>query len=154
MIDVVQAVRHTRSDESGLKWDDVDILQYKHEGSHFRDITRQVLFDERSGLGNELRYFEIGPGGHSTLERHEHVHAVIILRGRGRVMIGESVKSIAPFDLVHIPPMTWHQFRAGDDVELGFLCLVPCDRDRPMRPTDEEATRLGSHPDVGPFVRL
>ena len=32
-------------------------------------------------LACELRYFEIAPGGHSTLERHDHLHSVMIIRG-------------------------------------------------------------------------
>jgi ribulose-bisphosphate carboxylase large chain len=30
-----------------------------------------------------VRYFEIAPGGYSTLEKHEHEHVVIPIRGRG-----------------------------------------------------------------------
>ena len=50
-------------------------LAYKADGDHFRDITRQVLFGAETGGASELRYFEIGPDGHSTLERHEHTHS-------------------------------------------------------------------------------
>ena len=60
------------------------MLQYKEEGSApFKDVTRSVLFEEAE-LGYQWRYFEVGAGGHTTLERHEHVHAVMILRGGGR----------------------------------------------------------------------
>jgi len=64
-----------------FRWDGIPVLAYKDAGSHFRDVTRQVLF-EGEGIGAEVRYFEIGPGGWSTLERHEHVHAVFIEIGR------------------------------------------------------------------------
>src|SRR2546427_2468983 len=55
--------------------------------------TRQTLLGE--GTGEEpfnfvTRYFEIQPGGYSTLERHQHPHAVVVLRGRGRVTLGRS----------------------------------------------------------------
>ena len=56
---------------------------YKEDGAApFNSISRQVLFSE-SSIGCELRYFEMAPGGHSTLERHEHTHAVMVLRGHG-----------------------------------------------------------------------
>ena len=148
------AVRHTQRPASGLRWDEVPLKLYKEDGTHFKSITRQVLFGESEGLESEVRYFEILPGGHSTLERHEHVHAVVILTGQGRVLIGDRIESIAAFDLVHVPPLTWHQFRATGDEPLGFLCLVPCDRDRPMRPNEEEADALRSHPTIGSFVRI
>ena len=101
-----------------------------------------------------MRYFEIAPGGHSTFERHAHVHAVMILRGRGRVLVGDVVTAVRERDLVRVPPMHWHQFRADDDAPLGFLCLVACDRDRPQRPSDAEAAELARHPAIGPFMRL
>lgn len=138
----------------GFRWQHVPLKEYKPTGTHFQDITRQTLFGEAQALPSELRYFEIQPGGHSTLERHEHVHAVLVLRGAGRVLVGESVYPLHPFDLVHVPPRTWHQFRAGADDPLGFLCLVDCRRDRPQRPTEAEAEALARHPVAGPFIRL
>ena len=63
-----------------FRWDETDLLAYKEEGSApFKSITRQVLFKEPE-LKCELRYFEVAPHGYSTLERHEHMHAVLILR--------------------------------------------------------------------------
>lgn len=147
-------VRKFRAEDAGYRWDAVPLKAYKPAGTHFQDITRQTLFGEAEELSSELRYFEVGPGGHSTLERHEHVHAVLILQGRGRVMVGEAVHAIEPFDLVHVPPQTWHQFRADADAPLGFLCLVACDRDRPHRPDADEAEALRRSPHVGDFVRL
>jgi quercetin dioxygenase-like cupin family protein len=133
-------------------WEDVEILAYKAQGSaHFRDITRQVLFAAPE-LGCELRYFEIAPGGHSTLERHVHVHAVTVLRGRGRCMVGDAVRELHTHDLVSIPPLTWHQFRAAPDVPLGFLCMVNRERDRPQLPTDEDLEVLRRIPAIAAFL--
>lgn len=147
-------VRSLRPDGDGYRWDGVPLLAYKPEGTHFKGITRQVLFGEAEALDCQLRYFEIEPGGHSTLEQHHHVHAVMIVRGRGRVLVGEAVHALAPLDLVYVPPQTWHQFRADADDALGFLCLVPCDRDRPVRPDAATADALRAHPTIGPFIKL
>lgn len=134
-------------------WQQVERLDYKPEGSApFRDISRQLLF-RTDGLGCELRYFEIAAGGHSTLERHGHEHAVMILRGSGSCLVGETVFAIAEHDLVHIPPMTWHQFRAADDTHLGFLCMVNVERDRPQLPDDTELERLRADPRIAAFIR-
>ena len=147
-------VRRFHQTASGFRWDDVSVKVYKPEGTHFRDITRQVLFEGTAESPTQMRYFEIAPGGHSTFERHEHPHAVFVLRGQGRVLVGETVAPVTAFDLVHVPPMTWHQFRAASDAPLGFVCLVPCDRDRPMRPTPDEAAALRAHPVLREFIRL
>lgn len=143
----------TRRFLDGYRWQDVDCLAYKEEGSAlFRGITRQVLF-ARPELGCELRFFDIEPGGHSTLERHEHVHAVMILRGRGRCLVGDAVRPVAAHDLVHVPPMTWHQFRAAPDAPLGFLCMVNAERDRPQLPTEADRRALESDPAIRAFLR-
>jgi len=134
--------RRFRSSGTAYRWDAVDVLEYKAEGSApFKDVTRQVLFDEPE-LGVQWRYFEVAAGGHTTLERHEHVHAVLILRGRGEALVGTEIYPIAPFDLFSVPPMTWHQFRAAADEPMGFLCLVHSERDRPQLPTDDELAEL------------
>src|SRR3989442_1045920 len=77
------------------------------------------------------RYFEIPTRGYSTLERHQHPHAVVVIRGRGRVMLGDRSCDIAPFDCVYVSPGVAHQFRATGTEPLGFLCTVDRMRDRP-----------------------
>ena len=134
------------------RWDAVAHLPYKEDGAApFKAISRQVLFAEPR-LGCELRYFEMDEGGFSTLERHEHMHAVMILRGHGQCLLGEDVLQVKPFDLVTIPSWTWHQFRATEGEPLGFLCMVNAQRDKPQLPTAEELEALRSHPAVAAFL--
>ena len=125
-----------------FRWQEVDLLAYKHDGeAPFRDITRQVLFHD-PGLGCELRYFEMAAGGFSTLERHEHMHAVTILRGSGHCLLGDRVFPVSALDLVTIPAWTWHQFRASITDPMGFLCMVNVERDRPQLPSPAELEHL------------
>jgi len=135
-----------------FRWEAVAHQPYKQDGSApFKDISRQVLFHERD-LACELRYFEMDAGGYSTLERHEHAHAVMILRGKGECLLGQEVRAIKPFDLVSIPSWTWHQFRATAGEPLGFLCMVNVRRDRPQLPTDDELERLTAVPALARFL--
>ena len=141
-----------RGFQDGYRWQDVTCRPYKDEGAAlFRDISRQVLFDDPA-LECELRYFEMATGGYSTLERHEHVHGVMILRGHGRCLLGETVRDVAPFDLVTIPTLTWHQFRASAEAPLGFLCMVNRLRDRPQLPSDADLAGLRAIPAVAAFL--
>ena len=133
------------------RWRDVDVREYKAEGSApFRDVTRQVLFDDPA-LASQLRYFEVAPGGHTTLERHEHAHAVVVQRGAGRCLIGDTIYELAEHDLVHVPALTWHQFRASADRPLGFLCMVNAERDRPQLPDAAELAQLCQDPRIAAF---
>jgi len=141
-----------RDFRGGFRWDGVDLLAYKQEGAApFKDITRQTLFAD-SRLGCELRYFEMAPGGYSTLEKHGHVHAVLILRGAGQCLLGNAVRRVAEHDLVTIPPWTWHQFKADADGPLGFLCMVNAERDKPRLPTEDELAAMKADPALAAFL--
>jgi quercetin dioxygenase-like cupin family protein len=131
-----------RKHTGDYRWNSVDVLAYKQDGAApFRDVTRQVLFDGQD-LPAQLRYFEVAPGGWTTLERHEHVHSVMVIRGKGQCLVGQEAHELAMHDLVSVPPMTWHQFHAAPDEPLGFLCLVSTERDRPQLPRQEEVEAI------------
>jgi quercetin dioxygenase-like cupin family protein len=131
-----------RKATDGFHWQGVDVLAYKQDAAApFKDVTRQVLFDTARPAA-QWRYFEVAPGGHTTLERHEHVHAVLVIRGSGRCLVGDEAHDLAMHDLVTVPPMTWHQFHAAAGEPLGFLCLVPAERDRPQLPAAGEAEAI------------
>jgi quercetin dioxygenase-like cupin family protein len=135
-----------------FRWEAVAHQPYKQDGSApFKDISRQVLFHEDT-LACELRYFEMDANGYSTLERHEHAHAVMILRGRGECMVGEEVRPVKQFDLISIPAWKWHQFRATEGQPLGFLCMVNVQRDRPQLPTADELAAMKSVPAIRAFL--
>jgi mannose-6-phosphate isomerase-like protein (cupin superfamily) len=142
---------HRRA-QHDFRWEGVEQLPYKEDGrALFKAITRQVLFSDPA-QASELRYFEVAPGGFSTLERHEHTHNVLILRGSGHCLVGREVRRLATNDLVAVPPMTWHQFRATSDEPLGFLCMVNTTRDKPQLPSAEDLARLAADPQIGAFM--
>ena len=145
-------VKRFRAALGDCRWQDVEERPYKQEGSApFRDISRQVLFDAPD-LACQLRYFEMKPGGFSTLERHAHVHAVMILRGHGHCLVGGEVRPVKPQDLVAIPPLTWHQFRAAETEAMGFLCMVNSTRDRPQVPDADQLKALRADAHVAAFL--
>jgi quercetin dioxygenase-like cupin family protein len=135
-------------------WQGIGQRRYKDEQDGHRDINRHNLLghteDEQSA--SVVRYFEIEPGGHSTLERHTHTHFVVVLTGNGSVILGDSVHEIGPFDCVYVAPDDFHQFHAGPEQQLGFLCIVDRERDRPLRPDDDELARLCAGP-AGELIR-
>ena len=142
---------HRRA-QRDYRWEDVELLPYKEDDrALFKAITRQTLFSDPE-LHGELRYFEVAPGGYSTLERHEHMHAVLILRGRGHCLVGNEVRPVETRDLVTVPRLTWHQFRATADEPLGFLCMVNATRDKPQLPSAEDVAELQADPKIAAFL--
>lgn len=93
--------------------------------SFWRGVTRRELSGKRGETqGFHVRYFEIAPGGYSTLEWHEHV--VIPIRGRGEVQLDCYVYRVGFGDVVYVAPNDPHQFRepAGAVEPFGFMCIV------------------------------
>ncbi len=146
--------RH-RPEETPFGWRGVEVRPYKPapDGeASFRDLSRQVLFDDPA-MACQVRFFAVEPGGHTTLERHRHTHAVIVLQGRGECLVGDDVIGLRPHDLVAVGPWEWHQFRAAADDRLGFVCIVDQDRDRPQLPTATDLAQLTDDPVVAAFLR-
>ena len=115
-------------------WENVAIEAYKDTTETWKGITRRELCGKRGeSVQSHVRYFEIAPGGHSTLEKHEHEHIVIPLRGRGEAQFGCYIYSVGHGDVVYVAPNDPHQFRNPADAEepFGFLCIVAATRDAP-----------------------
>jgi hypothetical protein len=59
---------------------------------------------------------------------------------------------VAAFDLVTVPPSTWHQFRAAPESPLGFLCKVDAERDKPQLPAASDLQRLRASAAAAAFL--
>ena len=88
--------------------------------------TKRVLVGPDDGAGNfALRYFEIVPGGKSSLDLHDHDHGIVIVKGRARVLIGRETHELGPGDVAYIGGRQEHQLTNLGDGPLGFLCVNP-----------------------------
>lgn len=120
--------------EDGFNWKGVPLEPYKHTTELWRGITRRELVGKRGeSVDFHVRYFEIAPGGYSTLEKHAHEHVVIPIRGRGEAQFGCYIYEVGLGDVVYVAPHDPHQFRnpEGNEEPFGFLCIVAADRDAP-----------------------
>jgi len=115
-------------------WDGVPVLDYKAPANHWCGIRRTPLVGECGEKTRfHVRYFEIAPGGFSSLEHHAHEHVVFVLRGRGEVRLGDARHSLGFADVVYVGPHEVHQFRNPSASEpFGFLCMVDAERDTPV----------------------
>jgi quercetin dioxygenase-like cupin family protein len=117
-----------------FRWQGVPVAEYKDTGDHWCGVKRSVLVGEAGeGTAFHLRYFEVAPMGFTSLEEHQHEHAVVVLRGHGEVRLGEAVHLLSFGDTVYVAPREVHQLRNLSPTEpFGFLCVVDAQRDRPM----------------------
>jgi quercetin dioxygenase-like cupin family protein len=140
-------------DPATFAWEGVSARPYKDEpgaarGMGWRGIARTTLV--RGPL--EVRYFEVAPGGFSSLEKHEHTHAVFAVRGHGRALVGSSVVELAPLDLVETAPFEPHRWVNAGEEPFGFICTVSGERDRPQPLSDAEWDALARDPVTAPLV--
>ena len=151
---------HRPFDPSAFRWEGVGETPYKDREGRRRGMSWQGLnrftlaTPETLAGGFEQRYFEIAPGGFSSLEKHAHVHLVVVLRGHGRALIGDRIVDLAPLDVVQTPPWTPHRWvHAGaSDEPFGFLCTVDGDRDRPSEVDEAEWDALRADPRTAGLV--
>ena len=127
-------------------WESIERKVYKESGTGFKSVSRfSLLTDEFPELNSHTRYFEIDPGGYSSLEMHRHPHSVIILKGAGSVIMDNEISDVKEHDIIFIAPNTIHQFQADKGEKLGFLCIVDRYRDKPVVPdADQIAEKISN----------
>lgn len=136
---------------STYSWEGVERKEYKTNSQVFKDIHRYSLLGEgenESELNVHTRYFEISPGGYSSLETHHHPHSVVVIRGGGSVVLNNETHNLGLHDVVFISPGTIHQFLADKGDYLGFICIVDRYRDKPAIPDDEQIQKYCTSPEV------
>ncbi len=118
----------------GFRWAGVEPTAYKDSGD-FREVTRRVFVGEKGEpTAFHVRYFEVAPGGFTTLERHEHAHCVVVMRGSGEVVLDCRTHPMSFGDVLYVAPWESHQLRnpVSAAEPFGFLCIVDARRDRPV----------------------
>jgi len=122
--------------QPGFQWDGRAVAAYKTNGVlPFRAVARTELIGKAGEqTAFDVRYFEIGPGGHSSLEKHLHTHVVIGARGQGLLSSGDKSIPLKPFDVAYVPPLEVHQLRNESTEPFGFFCIVDHERDVPQVP--------------------
>jgi len=134
----VSRVHRHRSDYS---WSGVRTERYKsraegqdREGkTTWNRVLRRTLVGGLKGERTRfhLRYFEIAPGGNTSLERHRHEHVVICVRGQGICRAGEKTLALGFLDTAYIAPQEVHRLEnpADNHEPFGFFCVVDARRD-------------------------
>ncbi len=117
-------------------WKGREFVDYKLDQSlPFSGVRRlELIGSAGEATAFELRYFELEPGGFTSLERHRHTHTLIGVRGRGIVVEEGDRRELQPFDVAFVDQHHAHQLRNESDRPFGFFCIVDRKRDRPKAP--------------------
>lgn len=71
---------------------------------------------------HSVAYITIPSGKASLLHEHpEAVESYFVLKGKGRMRLGEDMYDVGPGDAILIPPEVPHQIRNVEDADLEFL---------------------------------
>ena len=107
-----------------FRWRDVKDEPVESEGAS--GVRVRWLIDERRGAQNfAMRVFEVARGGHTPFHRHDNEHEVLVLEGRGALVLEGGERPLEPGDVVWVPPGEMHQFRNVQEAPFFFQCLIP-----------------------------
>lgn len=115
-----------------LVWQGIETENYKTPGKDWANVIRRVIIGKHGESAKfHLRYFEIAPGGNSSLEKHRHEHVVICVKGNGKALVDKKHNTLNFLDTIYIAPDTPHQMKNPFKEPFGFFCIVNAKRDKP-----------------------
>jgi quercetin dioxygenase-like cupin family protein len=87
--------------------------------------TTRVLLSTDDGAPNfAMRRFTMGAGGGMPRHTNTVEHEQYVLRGRGRVAIGDKIYEVGADDVLYIPAGVPHSYEVIE-APFEFLCMVP-----------------------------
>lgn len=140
-----------------FNWDSIVRIEYKNpdkDKNTFFNVTRQNIITDKYGVNFEVRYFECGQSGYTTLEKHEHIHIVLTARGNGKIIIGNQIFNAQPFDIFVIYNWMPHQLINNGDEPFGFFCSVNAIRDTYQLLKKEEIMELKKNQEIEKYLQI
>lgn len=108
-----------------IKWKEIDpeIINTQE----IKGVKKRVVIGEKEGAENFiLRVFTVAPGGYSPKHSHSWEHEVFVLRGEGKVFLGDDQREITQGHAVFVPEETEHQLvNTSESEEFEFICVIP-----------------------------
>ena len=151
-------MRDTYFECKDFLWDKIQQIDYKPisdgQTPTFNNVMRQNIFEGSEHVPFDIRYFECEKDGFSALEKHDHVHVVIVLRGKGVIIVGKEIHEVCPYDLIVIPAWAEHQLINTGEEPFGFLCTVNIQRDNPQMLSKEEVNELCKNSNIKNRIQI
>lgn len=107
--------------------DDVETQPVQMHG--VKDASMALMVGRGDGAPNfAMRQFVVDAGGNTPRHSHDYEHEVFVVSGRGTIFLDGEVQPIRGGDAIYVPADEEHQFKAGENEPLRFLCMVPMSR--------------------------
>jgi quercetin dioxygenase-like cupin family protein len=107
-----------------IKYENIELSEINMEG--VQGARKANVIGKQEGWPEHtLRVFRIASGGFTP--RHQHVweHVNYVIKGRGRLRIGDEISELKEKDFAYVPPNTEHQFENPYGEDFEFICIVP-----------------------------
>jgi quercetin dioxygenase-like cupin family protein len=88
-------------------------------------VKANVVGGPEGWKDHTLRVFKLGPGGFTPQHQHDWEHVNYIIKGKGRLKIGDKVHEVSEKDFAFVPPNVMHQFSNPYGEPFEFICIVP-----------------------------
>jgi quercetin dioxygenase-like cupin family protein len=91
-----------------------------------KGVAARLLIGKNDGAKNFcMRIFQLDPGGHTPLHRHEWEHEIFFHEGQGEIFLGDAWKQVGPGCAAFVPGEADHQIKNTGTGVLSFVCLIP-----------------------------
>ncbi len=100
----------------------------EHEVENTRGTSIQILLGPEDGVPNfATRCFTIKPGGRIPSHRHDFIeHEQVVLAGEMVLGLDDKEVTVKEGDSVFIPAYVAHWYENRSELEVKFICVVPC----------------------------
>jgi len=106
-----------------FKYDDINLQEITMDGVD--KMTGINLIGREQGWdGSMLRVFRLAPGGHTPKHSHNWEHVNYVIKGKGKLTLGDKVYDLNPKDLAFVPTNQVHQFENPYDEDFEFICII------------------------------
>jgi len=96
------------------------------EGVGVKGVAKRVVAGPLTGAPNfVIRVFTVEQKGYTPHHSHPYEHGIVILKGEGKVLIGEEEHEVSEGSVVTVPPNMPHQVVNNVSPELVLVCVVP-----------------------------
>ncbi len=107
-----------------IKGNEIRLEEMTIEG--VRDMSgTNVIGPEQGWQSHTLRVFRLRPGGFSPRHSHDWEHVNYVIKGSGKLRLGNNINDLKKGSFAFVPPNVEHQFENPSDEDFEFICIVP-----------------------------